>query len=61
MTQSVNTSKPEDAALEDMQEVLKRQKRERLKAAARELASSTPEEQAAFLEHVHSKPWSPRE
>jgi hypothetical protein len=46
---------------EELQTLLKQQKRERLKAAARELATSTPEEQAAFLEHLERRPWSTRE
>ena len=45
----------------EIQALLQQQKRERLKAAAKLLATSTPEEQAAFLENIERRPWSTQE
>ncbi len=43
--------------LEEIQALLQKQKRERLKAAAQALATSTEEEAQVFLANVQSRPW----
>jgi hypothetical protein len=56
-----DVQKSNPVQLEEIQVLLAKQKRERLKAAAQALATSTEEEQRVFLENVQSRPWSSRD
>jgi RecA-family ATPase len=50
-----DVQKSNPVQLEEIQTLLAKQKRERLKAAAQALATSTKEEQQVFLANVQSK------
>jgi hypothetical protein len=49
-----------EADLEWLQRILEQHRRENLKKLARELADSTEEERAAFMENIQRTPWSAR-
>jgi hypothetical protein len=49
-----------DAELEWLNQVLEQHRRETLKRLARELADSTEQERAAFMENLQRTPWSTR-
>jgi hypothetical protein len=56
-----DVQKASPAQLLEVQALLQKQKRQRLKAAAEALFTSTEEEERVFLENVARRPWSPRD
>ena len=50
--------KMSEAELEWLNQILLQHRRENLKRLARELADSTEEERAAFMENLQRSPWS---